>query len=62
MTQKRYDEIIHKLYTFETQKEKCEYLLSVIEMTDYDENGLNNDLRQLYNQYKEPTLTEKTGN
>lgn len=45
MTQKRYDEIIHKLYAFETQKEKCEYLLSVIEPTDYDENGLNDDLR-----------------
>ena len=59
MTQERYDEIIHKLYDFETQKEKCEYLLSVIETTDYDSNGLNDYLLQLYNKYKEPTLTEK---
>lgn len=60
MKQVRYDEIINNLYKLTTQKEKCEYLLSVIETTDYDSNGLNDYLLQLYNKYKEPTLIEKT--
>ena len=47
MKQVRYDEIINNLYKLTTQKEKCEYLLSVIEPTDYDKNGLNDELRQL---------------
>ena len=59
MKQVRYDEIIDNLYKLTTQKEKCEYLLSVIEPTDYDKNGLNDELRQLYNTYKEPSCTEK---
>ena len=43
MTQAIYDEIIDNLYKLTTKKEKCEYLLSVIEPTDYDENGLNDN-------------------
>ena len=50
MTEARYKQILDEL-SRKPQKEKCKYLLSVIEETDYDTNGYNNELRKLYNKY-----------
>ena len=51
MNKDTYDKIIKELYKIPTEKEKCQYLLSVIEETDYDLNSYNSDLIELYNKY-----------
>lgn len=49
MKKEKYDEVIAKLGTLSTKKEKKEYLLMVIEETDYDNNGWNQELINEYN-------------
>ena len=51
MKKEQYDKIIETLGTL-PQEEKLSYLKSVIEETDYDNNGLNDELRRLYNKNK----------
>lgn len=50
MTKERFDEIISELEKLPND-EKCNFLLSVIEETDHDNNGWNDELRELYNTY-----------
>lgn len=51
MKKKRYNEILLKLNdgTLKSNAEKVEYLDSVIEPIDYDNNGLNDELIELRN-------------
>jgi len=51
MNEKRRNEILLKLYdgTLKTNAEKVEYLDSVIETIDYDNNGINDELIELRN-------------
>lgn len=51
MKKQKYDEIIRELEAL-PQEKRAEYLLSVIEETDYDNNGWNDELRRLYNKYQ----------
>jgi len=51
MNKATYDRIIEKLYDIPTNEKKCEYLLSVIERTDFDEESWNDELIELYNKY-----------
>lgn len=50
MTKERFDEIIRELDKL-SKDEKCNFLLDVIEETDYDNNGWNDELHELYNKY-----------
>ena len=52
MKKETYDEIVIKLNQL-SQDKKLDYLKSVIEETDYDKNGLNDELIALYNKYKD---------
>ena len=51
MNEKRRNEILLKLHdgTLKTNAEKVEYLDSVIEPIDYDNNGINDELIELRN-------------
>ena len=52
MNKNTYDQIIAKLHGISTIEEKCKYLSSVIEKTDFDDESWNNELIELLKKYR----------
>lgn len=59
MKAERFEEILNHLQGLKTNKEKIEYLDSVIETTDYDLNGYNEQLIDMRNKLND--LANKNG-